>query len=71
MSGSWARVCLSGFEQLEIFGKSEVAALLYVDELLDGKVFSRYLDIDRSVSALPEIEIDHDYCEFHKELNVS
>jgi len=46
-----------------------VAAELYVDEALDSKTFARYLDIDRSMSALPEIEIDPDYCETHKELN--
>jgi len=60
---------LRGFEQLDIFGQSEVAAELYVDGALDGKAWMRYLDIARSVSALPETETDPDYCEFHKELN--
>jgi len=66
---SWARVKVTGYEQLDFFGRSEVAAEMYSDDAIDGKVFSRYLDIARSVSALPETETDADYCEFHKDLN--
>jgi len=71
MTASRIRVGFIGVEQLDLLGRSEVAAELYVDDALDGKTFQRYLDIARSVSALPEIEIDPDYCATHKELNGS
>ena len=45
-----------GYQQLTLFGESELAAELYVDGALDGKTFERYLDESVSVSALPETE---------------
>jgi len=64
-------VCrLFGYEQLSLFADSEVAAVLYVDDRLDSKELSRYLDKDLSVSAMPEPEfpLDLDYIENHNEL---
>jgi len=59
---------LVGYEQMALFGNSEVAAELYVDDRLDGKSFGRYLDSTRSVSALTETETDADYVPNHNEL---
>jgi len=64
-------VCrIFGYEQLALFGESEVAAVLYTDDRLDGKKFDRYLDSAGSVSALAEVEIevDVDYIPNHNEL---
>ncbi len=47
-----------GYEQLTMFGESEVAAEMYCDEDLDGKEFGRYLDRSVSVSGLVEVEDD-------------
>lgn len=43
-----------GLRQLELFAESELAAELYVDDVLDGDEFERYVDTIRSVSAFEE-----------------
>ena len=46
-----------GYEQLTLFGASELAAELYVDEALDGREFQCEIDKSVSVSALDEDEV--------------
>ena len=58
---------LHPLEQLAFLG-SELAAELYVNEVLDGAGQFQYLDKSGSVSAMVEVEDDFDYVPNHNEL---